>query len=261
VGDGKILIAYLNSAWKVTLETINFSCAKIVFPSVIIADIRFKQKWCNGHSNTNNVLYSAVHFLRTVHTTWCTAIKQLKKTSKTFDPLALLDTSLVNTCINEQSLLDCTQRSVLQLLTDSVISLCHEMLPAPGSMQGLWYAFAHSTRALLLQSWFYTTDAIRYPSVYIHIKISSWTCSTDVFPPQPVVREMRLNSRRPRISVPFLGTFAQIATSAYVGRSVCSHLSVRLPLDRLNVKSGYKLTKMSGTLHEDVSACYCCRRH
>jgi hypothetical protein len=58
---------------------------------------------CNGHSfNTNNVLYNAVHFLRTVHTTWCTNI-QLKKTSKTFDPLALLDTSLVNTCMNEQS--------------------------------------------------------------------------------------------------------------------------------------------------------------
>jgi len=35
VGDGKFLIAYLNSAWKVTLETINLSCTKIVFSSVI----------------------------------------------------------------------------------------------------------------------------------------------------------------------------------------------------------------------------------
>jgi hypothetical protein len=133
----------------------------------------------------------------------------------------LLDTSLVSTCINELSLLDCTQLSVLQLSTDSVISLCHEMLPAPGSMQGLWYALAHSTRALLLQSWFYTTDAIRYLSVCIHIKISSWTCSTDSFAPQPVVRKMRLHSRRPRISVPFPGPFAlswQVPTS--VGPSV-----------------------------------------
>jgi hypothetical protein len=181
-------------------------------------------------------------FLRTVRTTWCTAIKEIKKTSKTFDPLALLDTSLVNTCINEQSLLDCTQSSVLQLSTDSVISLCHEMLPAPGSMQGLWYALAHSTRALLLQSWFYTTDAIRYLSVLIHIKISSWTCSIDGFPPQPVVREMRLNSRRPCISVPFLRYVRAVATSAYVGRSVCSHQcgSQWTDLTRSLVTSGQK---------------------
>jgi hypothetical protein len=163
-------------------------------------------------------------FLRTVRTTWCTAIKEIKKTSETFDPVALLDTSLVNTRINEQNLLDCTQRSVLQLSTDSVISLCHEMLPAPGSMQGLWYALAHSARALLLQSWFYTKGAIRYLSVCIHIKISSWTCSIGGFPPQPVVREMRLNSRLPCISVPFLATFAQwrqVPTS--IGPSVRIH--------------------------------------
>jgi len=125
------------------------------------------------------------------------------------------------------------------------------MLPAPGSMQGLWYALAHSTRTLLLQSWFYTTGAIRYLSVCKHTEISSWTCSTYGFPPQPVVREIRLKSRRLHISVQFLRSFA-VATSAYVGRSVFSHLSVRLPMDRLNGKSGYKRAKISGNLREEV---------
>ena len=38
VGDGKILIAYLNSAWKVNVtNTINLSCATILLPSVISA--------------------------------------------------------------------------------------------------------------------------------------------------------------------------------------------------------------------------------
>jgi len=212
-------------------------------------------------ANTNNVLYNAVHFLRTVHTTWCTAIKQLKKTSKTFDPLALLATSLVNTCIIQQSLLDCTQCSVLQLSTDSVISLCHEMLPAPWSMQGLWYALAHSTLTLLLQSWFYTTGAFRYLSVCKHTEISSWTCSTYGFPPQPVVREMRLKSRRLTYFSSVSTYVRTVATSAYVGRSFFSHLSVRLPMDRRNVKFGYKRVEISGNLHEVISARYCCQRH
>lgn len=143
-----------------------------------------------------------------VHTAWSTAIK-LKKNSKTFGPFALLDTSLVNTCINEQTLLDRIQSSVLQLSTDSVISLCHEMLPAPGSMQGLWYALAHSTRAPLL----HLDSTPRTPlgicqSLYT-TKISSWNYCTDSFPPEPVVDEMRLNLRGPRISVSFLSTFAQ----------------------------------------------------
>jgi len=144
--------------------------------------------------------------------------------SNTFDPLALLDTSLVNTCINEQGLLDCTQRFVLQLSTDTVISLCHDMLPTPGSMQGLWYALAHSTRALLLRSWFYTTDAIRYMSLCIHIKISRGRAVQTTFLLYRWFAKCGLIYVVRVISVPFLGTFAQsrqVPTSADSSLRIC----------------------------------------
>jgi hypothetical protein len=55
---------------------------------------------------------------------------------------------------------------------------------------------------------YYNLDStLRAPfgmSVRKHIKISRWTCSTDGFPPQPVVREMRLKSRRPHTVIPRL---------------------------------------------------------
>ena len=53
MGDGKILIAYLNSVKSCVRDTINLSCAKIVFPRVInvkhvVTCIKYEFLNCNG---------------------------------------------------------------------------------------------------------------------------------------------------------------------------------------------------------------------